>query len=78
MVCAIHPLLQETGPDEWTEHFCLVKPDVVLADEDHATAMAEELLAAANRAGADAGGSPPDFACHYGTRVIRVFLITES
>jgi hypothetical protein len=53
---------KETGLDAWTEHFCLVKPDVVLADEDSATAMAEEYLTAANRVQADAGGSPHDFA----------------
>ena len=53
---------KEIGPDAWTEHFCLVKPDVVLADEDRATAMAEEHLAAARRSQDDGGGNPKDFA----------------
>ena len=72
---------QETGPDEWTEHFCLVKPDVVLADEDSVTAMAEEHLAGANRAGADAGGSPPDFALslrHEGYKSVSDYRIVRD
>jgi hypothetical protein len=71
---------KETGPDEWTEHFCLVKPDVVLADEDSATAMAKEHLAGANRAGADAGGSH-DFALslrHEGYKSVSDYRIVRE
>jgi len=72
---------KETGSNAWTEHFCLVKPDVVLADEDSATAMAEEHLAAANRAGADAGGSPRDFALslrHEGYKSVSDYRIVRE
>ena len=72
---------KETGPDTWAEHFCLVKPDVVLADEDGATARAEEHLAAANRARADAGGSPHDFALslrHEGYKNVSDYRIVRE
>ena len=52
---------EQQGPDAWTEHFCLVKPDAVFADEDAATAMAVEHESAAHAARA-AGGGPPAFA----------------
>ena len=39
---------KETGAEEWTEHFCLVKSDVTLAEEDGATALAEKHLGAQN------------------------------
>ena len=58
-----------------------MKADVVLADEDSATAMAEEHLAAANRAGADAGGSPPDFALslrHEGYKSVSDYRIVRD
>lgn len=53
---------KETGQAAWTEHFCLVKPDVVVTDEDSATAVAGEHLAVANRAQREGGGNPRDFA----------------
>jgi hypothetical protein len=72
---------KETGPDAWTEHFCLVKPDVVLADEDSATARAEEHLAVANRDQADAGGTPYDFALslrHEGYKSVSDYRIVRE
>lgn len=69
---------KEIGKDAWTEHFCLVKPDVVLADEDTATAKAEEHLAATSRARADGGGNPKDFAMslrHEGYKSVSDFRI---
>ena len=53
---------KETGTGSWTEHFCLVKSDVTLVEEDNATAIAKDHLAAANRAQAESGGDPREFA----------------
>ena len=53
---------KESGAESWTEHFCLVKSDVTLVEEDRATAVAEEHLAAAGRAHAEGGGDPREFA----------------
>ena len=47
---------KETAPDSWEEHFCLVKPDTVLSDEDSAASVAEEDLSAA-RTVVETGGS---------------------
>jgi hypothetical protein len=52
---------KEVGSESWEEHFCLVKPDAVVEDEDAATALAEEHFAAA-RASHAKGGSVQDFA----------------
>ena len=71
---------KEIGPDAWTEHFCLVKPDVVLADGDRATAMAEEHLAAARRSQADGAGNPKDFALslrHEGYKAVSDFRMVS-
>jgi hypothetical protein len=35
---------KRTGPDSWTEHFCLVNPTVIYEDEDHASAVARHRL----------------------------------
>ncbi len=53
---------KEIGRDSWAENLCLVKPDAVFEDEDMATAMAEQHLAAARQAQIDGGGSPEHFA----------------
>ena len=52
---------RDIGGDSWKEHMCLVKPDIVLEDEDAATAIAEEHLSKA-KAIVNEGGSPHDFA----------------
>jgi SEC-C motif len=72
---------KETGPDTWTEHFCLVKPDVVLEDEDSATPMAEEHLAVASQAQTDGGGNARDFALslrHHGYKSISDYQIVKE
>ncbi len=69
---------KETGPDRWTEHFCLVKPDVVLADEDRATAKAKEQLGAASQAQPEDHGNPKEFALslrHEGYKSVADFRI---
>jgi SEC-C motif len=69
---------KETGPESWTEHFILVKGDVTFAEEDGATALTEEHLAAASRDQAGAGGNPREFALSCVTKDIRVFPISGS
>ena len=67
---------QQLEVDRLTEYSCLVKPDVVLEDED-AAAMAGE---AANAARADLG-SPQDFALslgHDGYKSISDFRVVPS
>jgi DNA-directed RNA polymerase alpha subunit len=49
---------KETGPESWTEHFCLVKSDVTLVEKDSTTATAGEPLAAENRAQTESGEDP--------------------
>ena len=53
---------KETVADSWTEHFCLVKSDVTLEEEDSATAIAKDHLAAASRSQAEGGADPREFA----------------
>lgn len=53
---------KEIGPDSWTEHLCLVKPDALSDDEDKASAIAEGHIAAAKQAQIDGGGNPMEFA----------------
>ncbi len=72
---------KETGPESWTEHFCLVKSDAAPADEDRATAMAKEHLASANQAQADGGGNPREFALslrHEGYKAVSDFRIVSQ
>jgi len=69
---------KETGPESWTEHFCLVKSDINLVEEDSATAMAKDHLAAASRVQAEAGGDPREFALslrHEGYKSVSDFRI---
>ena len=53
---------KEIALEKWTEHFCLVKPDVSLTDEEDATAIAQEDLASASSMQAETGGDPREFA----------------
>lgn len=72
---------KETGAESWTEHFCLVKSDVTLAQENRATAMAEEHLAAASRAQAEGGGDPREFALslrHEGYKAVSDFRMASQ
>ena len=67
---------KETGPESWTEHFCLVKSDVTLVEEDNATAIATDHLAAASRVQAEGGGDPTEFALslrHEGYKAVSDF-----
>ena len=71
---------QQLEADRYTEHFCLVKPDVVLKDEDAAAAMAATHLEAANAARANVG-SPHDFALalrHEGYKNLSDFRVVPS
>ena len=71
---------KQIGADSWTEHFCLVKPDAALEDEDAAAAIAEENLEAAHAIRVD-GGSPQDFALslrHKGYMSVSDFRMVRS
>jgi hypothetical protein len=71
---------KETSPECWTEHFCLVNPDVTLAEEDSATAIAEEHLATATRIHGEDGGDPREFALslrHEGYKTVSDFRIVS-
>lgn len=52
---------EEVGENSWKEHFCLVKHNVILYDEDEAVAIAEQDIASAYDL-KDNGGSIHDFA----------------
>ncbi len=69
---------KETSPESWTEHFCLVKSDVTLLEEDRAVAIAKDHLAAANRVQAEGGRDPREFALslrHEGYKAVSDFRI---
>ena len=71
---------KETGAESWTEHFCLVKSDLSLEEEDRATAVAKDHLAAASRAQAEGGGDPREFALslrHEGYKAVPDFRIVS-
>ena len=72
---------KETGSESWTEHFCLVKSDVNLTEEDSATAIAKEHLAAASRVQGESGGDPREFALslrHEGYKAVSDFRIVSQ
>jgi hypothetical protein len=72
---------KETDPESWTEHICLVKPDVTLVEENSATAIAQEHLAAASRLQAEGGGDPREFALslrHEGYKAVSDFRIASQ
>ena len=71
---------KQLGADACAEHFCLVKPDSILMDEDAATAIAEKHLSAAHALRAD-GGSVQDFALslrHAGYKNVTDFRVVGS
>ena len=71
---------KQLGADAWAEHFCLVKPDSILTDEDTATAIAEKHLSVAYALRADEG-SVQDFALslkHAGYKNVSDFRVVGS
>ena len=71
---------KDVGGDTWKEHLCLVKPDIMLKDEDAASSMAEKHLAAAQAIIAT-GGSPQDFALslrHEGYKNVTDFNVVNE
>lgn len=71
---------KELGPGSWNSHFCLVKPDTILEEEEAATAIAEKHLAAAYAVLAG-GGSPQDFALflrHEGYKNVPGFKVVSG
>ena len=72
---------KEAGTESWTEHFCLVKSDITVVEEDRATAIAEKHLAVASRAQAEGGGDPREFALslrHEGYKAVSNFRIASQ
>ena len=71
---------KEIGKDSWKEHFCLVKPDVILDEEDQAVEIAENDIATAYNLKAS-GGSVHDFALslrHAGYMKVDDFRIIKN
>ena len=71
---------KQLGANAWAEHFCLVKLDSILMDEDAATGITEKHLSAAHALQAD-GGSVQDFALslrHAGYKNVTDFRVVGS
>jgi hypothetical protein len=71
---------KEINPNSWKEHFCLVKPDGILNDENTASSIAEKHLAAAQAIVAT-GGGPKDFALklrHEGYKNVTDFRVVNE
>lgn len=71
---------KQVGTDSWDTYFCLVKPDVILEDENAAVAIAEKDLETAHSL-ISAGGSPQDFALslrHEGYQKIPDFNVVSN
>ena len=71
---------KELKPNSWKEHFCLVKPDAILNDENAASSIAEKHLTAAQAIIA-AGGGPQDFALslrHEGYKNVTDFNVVNE
>ncbi len=71
---------KELKPNSWKEHFCLVKPDAILNDENTASSFAENHLAAAQAIIAT-GGGPQDFAVslrHEGYKNVTDFRVVNE
>lgn len=71
---------KDVGGGTWKEHLCLVKPDIMLEDEDAASSMAEKHLTAAQAIIAT-GGSPQDFALslrHEGYKNVTDFNVVNE
>jgi len=68
---------KETGTDSWTEHLCLVKPDMLFDEENSASDLANEHLSAARQV-VDSGGTPQEFALmlrHNGYKSVSDFKV---
>jgi hypothetical protein len=71
---------KELKPNSWKEHFCLVKPDGILNDENTVSSIAEKHLAAA-QAIISSGGGPQDFALilrHEGYKNVTDFRVVNK
>lgn len=71
---------KELKPNSWKEHFCLVKPDIILDNEDTASATAEKDLTVAQSIVAT-GGSIQDFAIklrHEGYKNVTDFRVVKE
>ncbi len=71
---------KELKPNSWKEHFCLVKPDAILNDENAASSIAEKHLAPAQAIFA-AGGGPQIFALslrHEGYKNVTDFNVVNE
>lgn len=71
---------KQAGPDLWESHFCLIKSDAVLEDEDSASSIAEEHLVAAHKI-LNEGGGPQDFALflrHAGYKSVSGFHVISN
>lgn len=71
---------KQLGPVSWDSHFCLVKPDTILKEEEAATRIAEKHLESAHAILAQ-GGSPYDFALslrHEGYKNITDFRVVSG
>ena len=71
---------KELKPNSWKEHFCLVRPDSILNEENTASSIAEKHLAAAQAIIA-AGGGPQDFALklrHEGYKNVTDFRLVNE
>ncbi len=71
---------KESVQDTWTSHFCLVNPGAITHDEDTASSVAEQHLAAARNT-FDEGGSPHDFALalrHEGYKNVPDFNVVRG
>ena len=71
---------KQVGPDSWDSHFCLVKPTLILKEEDEASAIAKEHLDAAYAILTE-GGSPQEFALslrHEGYKNVTDFHVVSG
>jgi hypothetical protein len=71
---------KETEQGTWSSHFCLVNQDAGTGDEDSASSIAEQHLAAARNT-FDEGGSPQDFALslkHEGYKNVTGFNVVRG
>jgi hypothetical protein len=71
---------KETEEGTWLSHFCLVKPDAGSRNEDLASTIAQQHLAAAQSL-LDEGGGPQDFALslrHAGYKNVPDFQVVKG
>ena len=67
---------KETGPESWTEHFILVKSDATLAEEDGATALAENILPPQVESGPRLEETPGNSPCRCARKDIGLYPIS--